>query len=197
MKRFALFYLIALPIIADAQKKGSSINNYWIASNISLLFDTDYKGTGIGIEAGRYLKKGIAVGMGYNFLQLNNTNKVNVLQATIEKSIGDKKSKLFFFAKPGIAFAKNQKLQTTKYTNLEYYKSKAGFNLQVGSGIRWMINRHSYFLNAGYNFTNYTLYTKEYQSVPVDPYNPFFEDAVVHTYKLNFTKLIISIGFTL
>ena len=107
-----------------------------------------------------------------------------------------KNKALFFFAKPGLAIVKKAKSLSNKLSPYEYINKKNGLNVQIGSGIRWKIKRHSFFLNGGFNVTNFSFLTKQFV-IPVNPYNPFIEEPILHTYKLNYKNIFFSLGFTL
>jgi hypothetical protein len=197
MKSFLFLVLFFASIVNGiAQKKMQWTKNYWLSSNITLLFGDEQNGTGVQLDVGRQFNKGIKTGLGYSFYQFNQFNKVNEIHLYAEKSIGKDKKQLYFFASPGVAFGNNPKEQLQKMSSYEFKKSSPGINLQFGSGIRFMVSRHSFFIRAGYSITKYALYGTEYPT-PIDPFNPFYEDAIEHQYKLQYNKLNISLGFTL
>jgi hypothetical protein len=178
-----------------AQKK-NWIDKYWLSTNISLLFSNDKRGTGLSIDAGRNFKHGIRLGAGYSFLQFDENKKVDIVNAYIEKSIDTDKRSLFFFAKPGIAMPNKAKTLASKISFYEYRDAEAGLNLQLGTGIRWKIKRHSYFLSAGYNITQYSFNTTEKLRF-VNVFIPETFEEVIHNYKFSYNKILINIGFTL
>jgi hypothetical protein len=195
MKKIILILLL-LPTIIFAQQKKQWIDNYWLSTNLSLLFSTEKRGTAISVDIGRNVKHNFKIGLGYSFLLLDVDTKVDVINAYLEKSINAKNNALFFFVKPGIAIPKKAEMLASKISPYQYEHKKNGFNIQLGSGIRWKVNRHSFFMSAGYNITNYSFTTKEYVQ-PVNPYNPFVEDAILHNYKWSYSNIFVNLGFTL
>jgi Outer membrane protein beta-barrel domain len=195
MKKLGIVLLL-LPTICFAQKKKHWYNNYWVSANVSLLHSIAKRGTGLSIDAGRNLKPNIKAGVGYTFLQFDIITKVDVLNLYLEKSINSKNNQLYFFVKPGIAIPKKAKAIAETYSSFEYDNKKFGLNMQLGAGIRWKVNRHSFFLNGGYNITKYSFTTKQ-DILPVNPYNPFFEDPIFHTYKIYHSNILVNLGFTL
>jgi hypothetical protein len=195
MKKIFIIIGFFISLSTNAQKK-NWVDNYWLSTNVSLLFSNEKRGTGMSIDAGRNFKYGIKVGLGYSFLQFDADKKADILNAYFEKSIDAEKRSLFFFAKPGIAIANKPKKQAEKISYFEYESAKTGLNLQLGSGIRWKIKRHSYFLSAGYNISQYSLITKESIKF-INPINPDLIETVYHTYKWNYNKILVNIGFTL
>jgi hypothetical protein len=201
MKKYILLLNVLITISCIAQQKNKWYDKYWAGANVSILFssetNTNNSGISVGanVDVGKNLKNNYKLGVGYGHLQFDAITKINTLTIYSEKSFTSKKRALFFFAKPGIAFAVNKLELANALSWFEYYKSTPGFQLQVGSGIRWMINRHSYFISAGYNSTKYKIFSKEYP-VAVDPYNPFVDEPIVHTLKLHHTKVMVNFGFT-
>jgi hypothetical protein len=196
MKKILLFFLVLFPTLCLAQKKKSWVKDYWVSTNLSLLHSIEKRGAGISFDAGRNLKYGIKIGAGYTFLQFDLITKIDVINAYLEKGIDGKNNALFFFAKPGIAIPKKAKQIAVKYSPYEYEDKKNGLNLLLGSGIRWKVKRHSFFLSAGYNITKYSFTAKE-SVLAVNPYNPFVENPIIHIYKLSNNNVIVNIGFTL
>lgn len=195
MKKIILIIFI-LPSICFAQQKKHWVDDYWLSANVSLLYSIEKRGSAASIDFGRNFKHGFKAGVGYSFLQQNINTKVDVINAYLEKSIDTKRNALFFFAKPGIAIPKKSELIAAKISPYEYDTKKNGLNLQLGSGIRWKVNRHSFFLNAGYNITKYSIITKQY-IMPINPYNPFVDDPIIHKYKWTYNNILVNIGFTL
>jgi hypothetical protein len=195
MKKLFLVIII-LPTICFAQQKKQWLDKYWLSTNLSLLFSVEQKGTAANVDIGKTFKHGLKVGLGYSFLQFDINTKVDVVNAYLEKSIDTKSKALFFFAKPGIAIPKKIEILATKISPYEYNSKKNGFNIQLGSGIRWKVKRHSFFLSAGYNITNYSFTTKEFVR-PVNPYNPFVDDPIIHNYKWRYSNILVNLGFTL
>ncbi len=194
MKKLILYFAILLPIITNAQKK-NWIKNYWISANTSFLFDTDKRHIGFSVDAGRNLKHNLKAGIGYSYIQFDKEKNIAVVNAIVEKSIEADKRALYFFAKPGIAIPLKPKVHVKNFSYYEFENYKAGFNLQLGSGIRWKINRHGYFLNAGYNISNYSFTTK--QTVTYNVINTLKTETHYHTYKVGYNKVMINIGFIL
>ena len=195
MKNIFLLILL-LPNFCAAQKKKNWINDYWFSTNLSLLHSIEKRGASLNFDVGKNFIHNFKIGAGYSFLLLDLDTRVDVINAYFEKSIDTKNNALFFFAKPGIAIHKNTLNLASKISPYEYMGKKNGFNFQIGSGIRWKVKRHSFFLSAGYNFTNYSFTTKEYIQ-PVNPYNPFVEDAIIHNYKWSYSNILVNLGFTL
>ncbi len=195
MKKLFIICTLLFPTLINAQNK-NWLNKYWLSTNISLLYSNEKKGTGFSIDAGRNFKYGLKAGVGYSFLQFAANKKVDIINAYLEKSIDVDKSALFFFAKPGIAIPNKPKIQVKEFSFYDYENAKSGLNFQFGSGIRWKIKRHSYFLSAGYNISQYEFTTKQSLRF-INPLNPFETETIYHNYKLAYTKLFINIGFTL
>ena len=199
MKKSVLLYYMTLlfSVAFSQQQKQPWYTNYRVGANTSLLKGSadEYTTIAAFADAGRYLKNNFLIGAGGGFINFQNNKKVTVVYSYIEKNIGGNKRKLFFYAKPGAAFAYKPAVQLQSLDRNEYWKTVPGFHLQAGTGIRWMIDRHSFFISTGLSKTGYAIYTKEYPVV-VDPYNPFVENAIVHTYKFAFNKLQFNIGFT-
>jgi hypothetical protein len=195
MKKIFLMMLI-FPATCFAQQKKHWIDNYWLSTNLSLLYSVQKRGTAASIDVGRNFSPGFKAGAGYSFLQLDENTNVDVISAYLEKSIDTKTKALFFFAKPGVAIPKKTKTIASKISPYEYDNKKNGLNMQFGTGIMWKVKRHSFLLSAGYNITKYSIITKEYV-VPVNPYNPFIDAPIFHNYKLSYTNILVNIGFTL
>ncbi len=195
MKKIFLMLLI-LPAACFAQQKKQWITNYWLSTNLSLLYSVQKRGTAASVDVGRNFSSGFKLGAGYSFLQLNENANVDVINAYLEKSIDTKTKALFFFAKPGIAIPKKTKTMASKISPYEYEDKKNGLNMQFGTGIRLKVKRHSFFLSAGYNITKYSITTKEYL-LPVNPYNPFIDAPIFHNYKFSYSNILVNIGFTL
>ncbi len=197
-----IFFFLALYIYhtcAMAQGyKPMRYKNYYASAQTSLLKGAadEYTTIGAFAEGGKYIKNNFSAGAGAGFINFQNSKKAIVLYLSIEKNIGANKRKLFFYGKPGIAFAWKPVIQLQEMAVTEYWKKRPGLYLQAGSGIKWMVGRHNFFISTGLCTTGYTIYAKEYP-VPVDPYNPFIEAAIMHKYQLTFTKLIFNAGFTL
>ena len=195
MKYIIIFFWI-LPQIGIGQQKKSWIDHYWVSANLSLLHSIEKRGSGFCIDMGRNFKSNYKLGIGYSFLQFDEITKVNVVNVYLEKSINAKNNQLFFFAKPGITLPHHIKILAANKSPYEFYEKQNGYNLQLGSGIRWKVNRHSFFLNGGYTITNFSFTAKEFL-VPINPYNPFADDPINHKYKLSYSNIIVNIGFTL
>lgn len=191
-----LIILFTFPCFCFAQQKKHWLDYYWLSNNLSLLYTVENKATGASIDLGRNFKHGLKLGAGFGFIQFDENTKVDIVNAYFEKSIDSKNKALFFFAKPGLAIVKKAKSLSNKLSPYEYVNKKNGLNVQIGSGIRWKIKRHSFFLNGGYNVTNFSFLTKQFV-IPVNPYNPFIEEPILHTYKLNYKNIFFSLGFTL
>ncbi len=194
--KYIFLIALLLPNFCEAQKKKNWINDYWFSTNISLLHSIKKRGNALSFDVGKNFKHNSKIGVGYSFLLLDLDTKVDVINAYFEKSIDTKNNALFFFAKPGLAIPKNTLTLASKISPFEYVGKKNGFNFQFGSGIRWKVKRNSFFLSAGFNFTNYSFTTKEYLQ-PVNPYNPFEENFVLHNYKWNYSNILVNLGFTL
>lgn len=191
-----LIILFIFPCFCFAQQKKHWLDHYWLSNNLSLLYTVENKATGASIDLGRNFKYGLKLGAGFGFIQFDENTKVDIVNAYFEKSIDSKNKALFFFAKPGLAIVKKAKSLSNKLSPYEYVNKKNGLNVQIGSGIRWKIKRHSFFLNGGFNVTNFSFLTKQFV-IPVNPYNPFIEEPILHTYKLNYKNIFFSLGFTL
>lgn len=194
MKKIFLGFAFLLPIITNAQKK-KWINNYWISSNASFLYSSEKRDIGFSVDAGRNLKKNFKAGIGYSFIQFSSEKNVAVINAVLEKSIEAEKRALYFFVKPGFAFPLKPKVQVKNFSYYAFENSKPGLNLQLGSGIRWKINRHGYFLNAGYNISRYNFTTK--QTVTYNLINNLQTETILHKYKIGYNKIMVNIGFIL
>ena len=178
------------------QKKAGWYKNYWVGVNASLLKGTEDERTTIAAFAdiGRHAKHNFMFGAGTGFVNFQNNKKASVIYGYAEKNIGDKNRKLFFYSRPGIAFANKPVMQVQEISRFEYWKNNPCLHLQAGGGIKWMVDRHSFYLSTGFSKTTYSIFTKEYP-VPVDPYDPFTEAAIVHKYEFVFNKLIFNMGF--
>jgi hypothetical protein len=195
MKTIIIFFLL-IPIFCSGQQKNHWVDNYWVSTNLSLLHSVEKRGGGISFDIGRAIKNTYKAGIGYTFMQFDLDTKVDALNLYLEKSINTKKNALFFFAKPGISIPKRANLIASKFSQFDYVGKKNGFNIQLGSGIRWKVNRHSFFLSGGYNKTSFSFTSNQFLQ-PVNPYNPFVEDPIKHTYKLSYSNIIVNLGFTL
>jgi hypothetical protein len=194
----ALIFLLAICKNTIAQqKKGKWYNSYWLAVNTSILKGTEEEKSTIGVfaDVGRFVKHNFMVGAGAGFVNYQKDKKVTVVYGYLEKNIGDKNRKIFFYSKPGIAFAYKPTVQLQTIDRFEYWKTKPGLHFQAGGGIRWMVGRHSFYISTGFSKVTYSIFTKEYP-LPVDPYNPFIEDDIVHKYEFGFSKLIFNMGLT-
>jgi hypothetical protein len=195
MKKVIIIILLS-PIFCTAQQKNHWIDNYWFSTNLSLLHSIEKRGAGISFDVGRNINNICKAGLGYTFIQFDLNTQVDVVNVYLEKSIDAKRNALFFFAKPGIAIPKKAMVLADKISPYEYEGKKSGFNIQLGSGIRWKVKRHSFFLSAGYNKTNFSFTAIQFVQ-PVNPYNPFIDDPINHTYKLSYSNIIVNLGFTL
>jgi hypothetical protein len=113
MKKIFLMMLI-FPATCFAQQKKHWIDNYWLSTNLSLLYSVQKRGTAASIDVGRNFSPGFKAGAGYSFLQLDENTNVDVISAYLEKSIDTKTKALFFFAKPGVAIPKKTKTIASK-----------------------------------------------------------------------------------
>jgi hypothetical protein len=195
MIRILIFITFIIPITVNAQKN-DWINNYWVSTNVSLLFGNDKLGTGFAVDVGRDFKHAVKAGIGLAYLQFDSYKNATIINFYLEKSISSDKRDLFFFAKPGIAIPNRPKDQASKISFYEYKNAKMGGNLQFGSGIRWKIKRHSYFISTGYNFTNYSFTTKQTIGI-VNPLNPSLAENIIHNYRLSYSNILVNIGFGL
>ncbi len=195
MKKALIICALFYSTLINAQNK-NLLDKYWLSTNISLLYSNEKRGTGLCIDAGRNFKYGLKAGIGYGFLQFAANKKVDIINAYLEKSIEVDKRALFFFAKPGVAIPNKPKTQVKEFSFYEYENAKAGLNFQFGSGIRWKIKRHSYFLSAGYNISQFEFTTKQSLRF-INPLNSFETEIIYHNYKLAYNKFLINIGFTL
>jgi hypothetical protein len=95
-----------------------------------------------------------------------------------------------------MALPSKPKEQLTTVSRFDFEKTKLGMYLQGGVGIRWMVNRHRFFISTGLSKTTYGFTAKQF-TVPVDPYNPLYEEAILRQYKFAFTRMQFNMGFTL
>lgn len=177
------------------QKKAAWYKNYWIGINTSLLRGAEDEKTTIAAFAdiGRYAKHNFMFGAGAGFINFQNNRKATVVYGYAEKNIVDKNRKLFFYTRPGVAFAYKPLMQVQEINRFEFWKKSPGLHLQAGAGIKWMVGRHSFYISTGFSKTTYSIFTKEYP-LPVNPYDPFTESAIIHKYEFAFNKLIFNMG---
>ena len=190
--------LLCLIILSTTNTNAQSkkwYKNYWAGGNIAFLLSTQSNATGFAINAGRNIKT-FKVGLDYQLIDFTTYTKVKIVSLYFDKSIQGKGKQLYFYAQPGLAFIANGKKDLSYISRYEYEGNKPGLNLQIGSGIRWMVKQHSFYLRAGYNATSYTLLANDYP-VPINPYNPFKEDVVVHKYRKEYYKIEVRLGFNL
>lgn len=190
---FGLFLIFCNATLFAQQKKW--YDDYWVSANVNLLFSQN-NNTGGGMDFGKTIKNNYVIGMGFDVQQFNEIAKATTLHLYAEKFIKGKKRELYFFGTPGVAFSNNTEQHLQQISRFEYKKSIPGFHLHFGSGIRWMVKRHAFFINAGYGISNYKILANNYP-IPIDPYNPFYEDVVVYQYKLQYQRVVISLGVRL
>lgn len=193
--KIILLCLITLSTtITNAQLK-KWYKNYWVGGNVAFLLSTESKATGFAVNAGRNIKS-FKVGLDYQSIDFTTYTRVKIVSLYFDKSIEGKGNQLYFFAQPGLAYISNGKKELSYITGYEYKGNNPGMNVQIGSGIRWMVKHHSFYLRAGFNATSYTLLANDYP-FPLNPYNPFKEDIVVHKYTKTFNKIEVRFGFNL
>ncbi len=191
-----VFFLLSQNAIAQ-QKHW--YDTYWASGQVALLFGTQSTaiGTNLSIDVGKKLGKNYSVGVGYNKVDYNNINATNNISLYTEAYKTAKNRELFIYAKPGLSFAKKPQMQVANLLGVaEYTKSNTGSILQLGTGIRWMVNRHAYFTSFGYIINHYTIQATEYPR-PVDPYNPFVEPQLKHQFNFKYQKVIVNFGVRL
>ena len=194
VKIILLCLVLFTTIQANSQSK-KWYKNYWVGGNMAFLLSTETKATGFAINAGRNIKS-FKVGLDFQSIDFTKFTRVKIVSLYLDKSIQGKKNQLYFYAQPGLAYIANGKKELSYISRYEYEASKPGMNLQIGSGIRWMVKQHSFYLRAGFNATSYTLLANDYP-FPINPYNPFKEDVVVHKYTKAFNKIEVRLGFNL
>jgi hypothetical protein len=194
MKYISIFILFITNLQAPAQKK-HWIDKYWLASSVQVLYGQN-TGTGVHVDIGKTIGQHFNIGMGYGYMEFNEIQKANLFSLYAEAFVKQRNTQLYAFIKPGMALAHKAKDQLATLSRWEFSKSNMGSNLQLGTGVRFMVKRHAFFIQAGYSTTNYSMHAKEY-TTPVDPYNPFYEDPINHTYKLQFQKIVLSLGIRL
>jgi hypothetical protein len=193
----AIFSLFISTQTSAQQKNRNKLQKFWIGASTALLNGTANKklGTAFFIDAGLFLKHNYMLGIGGGAINFDEKRDATIFYGYAEKNIGNNKRKLFFYAKPGITLPSKPKEQFATISRFDFEKAKLGMHLQSGVGIRWMVNRHSFFISTGFSKTTYSFTAKQY-TVPVDPYNPFYEEAIIHQYKLAFTRMQFNMGFT-
>lgn len=197
MRRLFFILLICCSCFAgSAQTKKHWYDKYWLSASTSILKGaaSDYTGIGGYGALGCYIKKDLLAGAGVGFINFKDDNNALMLYANFEKDIIVKSRRLFFYAKPGLAFANKPAKQIAGMDRNEYDKARPGFSAQAGAGIKWMVGRHNFFISTGITKAAYAVYTTEYP-IPVDPYNPFVENPITHQYKFNFARLSFNMGF--
>jgi hypothetical protein len=200
MRNFILILVLLLCFVATIaqQKSESGIHKYWAGISTALISaDAGKKlGTVFFVDAGIFARRSFMFGGGGGIISFADDKTATVLYGYVEKNAGNDKRKIFVYAKPGIAFANKAEKQIERIGGgLAYYKKQPGLHLQGGVGIKWMVKRHSFFISTGYARTAYNIFAKEYRA-PVDPYNPFKEEPIIHKYELTFGRLLFSMGFT-
>lgn len=181
----------------NAQTKKNWYDKYWVTASTSFLKGaaSDYSGIAGYFAAGRYIKKDLLAGAGVGLVNFNDNNDALLLYGSFEKDIMVKSRSLFFYAKPGVAFANKPIKQLEGIDMNEYDNARPGFAVQAGAGIKWMIGRHNFFISTGVTKAAYSIYTTEYPT-PVDPYNPFVENPIKHQYQFKYARLAFNMGFT-
>ena len=189
--------LYSCTVASAQQQKNSLYKNYHFGINTAILKGSGEEKATIAAfaDAGRSIRHNFIVGAGAGFLDFQNEKKATAVYAYGEKNTGGKNRQLFVYVKPGLAFAYQPQMQLQNIDRFEYFKRENGLFIQSGVGIKWMVNRHSFFLGTGVSRLSYKIYSKEHP-VPVDPYDPFMEAAIVHQYKFVFSKLLFNMGFT-
>jgi len=179
------------------QKKSDWYKNYWIGINTSLLKGSEDEKMTVGVFAdiGRYAKHNFMFGAGMGFINFQKDKKATVVYGYVEKNVGNENRKLFFYSRPGIALAYKPVMQIQEIDRFEFWKKSPGLYFQAGGGIKWMVGKHSFYISTGFSKTTYSIFTKEYP-LPVDPYDPFTENAIIHKYEFTFNKLIFNMGLT-
>jgi hypothetical protein len=193
-KIMILFFLIAFTLKIQAQKK-KWYNNYWAGANVGLLLGNNNQSPNFGYNAGRKVGK-FQLGIDYQQSSVSTFSSVKIISAYFDKSIKDKKNQLFFYVMPGISYLKDPKTNFTKFSSYQFKNSTPGFNFQFGSGIRWNVKNHSFYLSGGYSISNYSLFANEFPLI-LNPYNPSVEETVVHKYHFRYNKIQIKLGFQL
>ncbi len=194
--RMLFIILLCGCTVVNAQTKKRWYDSYWLNVNTSFLKGaaSDYSGIAAYIAAGRYIKKDLLAGAGVGFVNFKDNSNALMVYGSFEKDIIGKNRRLFFYAKPGLAFANKPTIQLEGIDRNEYDNARPGFAVQAGAGIKWMVGRHNFFISTGVTKAAYSIYTTEYP-VPVDPYNPFVENPVSHQYKFKFARLAFNMGF--
>jgi hypothetical protein len=194
--KFLLLVITLLPIFGFSQTQKKWYDTYWIGANTSVHTGSGYLDVGYGLNAGKKIKD-YRIGLDYQVLEFTAPSKAKIISIYLDKSIKDKKRELFFYALPGLAYPLNTGMQISDISNRFEYKGKdPGFNFQLGTGIRWNVKRHSYYLSSGFSFTKFKLKATEYP-IAINPYNPFIENGIVHTYTKQYNKVQVKFGFNL
>ena len=95
MKKLFIICLI-FPSFCLGQKNNNWLKNYWLSSNVSIIYSVENVGTAVAADVGRSFKKGFKIGAGYNFLQFDKATQLDVVHVYLEKSIDTKSRALFF-----------------------------------------------------------------------------------------------------
>ncbi|MGF2414151.1 hypothetical protein [Ferruginibacter sp.] len=192
-----VFFICCSTGVFAQQKKSGWLKKYWIGINTSLLKGSEDEKMTVAAFAdiGRYVKHNFMFGAGTGFINFQNDKKATVIYGYAEKNVGNNNRKLFLYTRPGIALAHKSLMQLQEIDRFEFWKKNPGLHLQAGAGIKWMVGRHSFYISTGFSKTTYSIFTVEYP-LPVDPYDPFTESAIVHKYEFAFNKLIFNMGLT-
>jgi hypothetical protein len=189
---YSTLFLFCIKCIAQKKKW---YNNYWGGANVGMLLSVDKLAPNFALNAGRTFKT-YKVGIDFQLVEFSNTATVKVLSLYFDKAINGKKNQLFFYTLPGLAYSIKGENNLRQISRFTYKNSKPGFNLQFGSGIKWLVKKHNVYLSGGYSITNFNIYANEYPTI-LNPYNPTVEDIIEHKYQFKYNKIQIKLGFQL
>ncbi len=199
MKTFVIIILIIIKssVLGLSQSTKKTYNSAWANVNLSaLIVANNYLATGFTTEAGVMLSNNFKGGVGYSFLHFSKIEKINTYNIYLEKSIKDKSNEVFLFVSPGFAKLIKGQLLANSLSGYEYTKTKMGYDIKMGVGIRWMVKKIGFTLATGYEKVHYELITTEYP-VAINPYNPFYEESVKHTLLFKKTRVFVKLGISI
>jgi hypothetical protein len=189
---YSLCFLICIKCTAQKKKWH---NHYWAGGNVGMLLGVDKLAPNFGLNAGRTLGT-YKIGLDFQLAEFSNTVSIKLLSLYFDKAINGKKNQLFFYTMPGLAYAIKGENSLRQISGFSYKKSTPGFNLQFGTGIKWLVKKHNVYLSGGYSTSNYSLFANEFPLI-LNPYNPSIEETVVHKYHFRYNKIQIKFGFQL
>ncbi len=168
-------------------------DTYFFDANAVLIYGTENT-SGYNIAIAKKVKPDISIGLGLASYGYKNETNVKVAELVFEKSISENNKSIFLQVKPGLNFLTNPEELLPTWSSFEFEKSTVGTNLYAGIGVRFNVKRHAFVISVGAQQAKYNVVAYEYPE-PVNPYVPFVEDKLKHTYKYKHQKMLISLGF--